>query len=240
MRNQFENDPEFSKEKFVRGNDELLYRFFVPDKYNQNEAEEYPLVLFLHGAGERGNDNEIQLNYVDEIFGTSDFQKQHPSFVLVPQCPENKRWVEVDWSLMRHDQPEMMSEPLTLTMSLLYTVLRKYNIDTNRIYVVGLSMGGYGTWDVISRFPYLFAGAIPICGGGDENQAAKLVDIPIWVFHGTTDKVVPVERSRNMVEAITVKGGRLKYTEYPNRGHLVWNAAFATNGIWDWLFEQKK
>lgn len=230
----------FSKEKFVRDDNELLYRFMIPENYNQDSTEKYPVVLFLHGAGERGNDNEKQLTYIDEIFGANKMRKEHPCFVIVPQCPENKKWVEVDWSLMSNKQPAQMSESLKLTISLLYTIIRKYNIDSNRIYVVGLSMGGYGTWDVISRFPYLFAAAIPICGGGDEAQASKLADVPIWAFHGTKDKVVPVERSRNMVEAISKAGGKPKYTEFPNRGHLVWNSAFATTGIWDWLFSQSK
>ena len=230
----------FLKEKFVRSGNELLYRFMIPDGYNQDSTEKYPLVLFMHGAGERGNDNEVQLTYVDEVFGSDEMRKQHPAFVLVPQCPENQQWVDVDWSLSSHIMPKKMSQSSTLTMALLVTIIAKYNVDIDRIYVVGLSMGGYASWDLISRFPFLFAGAIPICGGGDELMASVIAEVPVWAFHGGTDKVVPVERSRNMVSAISDNGGTPKYTEFPNKGHLVWNAAFATNGIWDWLFSQSK
>lgn len=228
----------FSKEEFKRDENSLLYRFSSPENYNSESLERYPLLIFLHGAGERGNDNEIQLSYVDKIFGSEEFRYEFPCFVIVPQCPEDKRWVEVDWGLPSHTQPEEMSISLKLTMALVYETMMNYRIDTQRIYVVGLSMGGYGTWDLITRFPYLFAGAIPICGGGDEKVADKIVDVPVWAFHGAKDKAVPVDRSRNMINTIKENGGNPKYTEYPDKGHLVWTSAFETEGIWEWLFSQ--
>ncbi len=229
----------FSKENFILNNHELKYRFATPENYNPENDEKYPLIIFLHGAGERGNDNERQLTYIDQIFGSNDFRQKHKCFIIVPQCPKDKRWVEVDWGLQSHLQPEEMSEPLWLTSLLLIKITGMYPVDNQRIYVVGLSMGGYGTWDLISRFPETFAGAIPICGGGDENFADKLTNIGIWAFHGAKDKVVPVSRSRNMIAEIKKHGGNPKYTEYSNKGHLVWNSAFATTGIWEWLFAQK-
>ncbi len=229
----------FSKENFVLNTHELKYRFAKPKDYNADEDKKYPLIIFLHGAGERGNDNEKQLTHIAKIFGSNDFREKHKCFIIVPQCPKKQRWVEVDWSLMSHTQPEEMSEPLWLTSLLLIKIAATYPIDNQRVYVAGLSMGGYGTWDLISRFPETFAGAIPICGGGDENFAKKLTNIGIWAFHGKKDRVVPVERSRNMIAEIEKHGGKPKYTEYPNKGHLVWNEAFVTNGIWEWLFAQK-
>lgn len=194
----------------------------------------------MHGAGERGNNNEIQLTHIDVVFGSEDFRRDFPCFILLPQCAENNRWVEVDWDLPSHTIPQSMSVPLKLTMTVLLRTIHKYNIDTNRIYVTGLSMGGYGTWDIIARFPEIFAAAVPICGGGDENTAEIIYDIPIWAFHGAKDRLVPVSRTQNMINAIKAQGGTPKYTEFPDLGHLSWNAAYATEGLWEWLFSQKK
>ncbi len=228
----------FSKEVFIKGEASIPYRLSLPLNYDKNKK--YPLLLFLHGAGERGNDNEIQLNHIDKIFDSQEFRQQYPCIIIVPQCPEGKRWVETDWGAASHTQPENMSEPLDLTMTLLLSSLMKYNIDKNRVYVVGLSMGGFGVWDVITRFPNIFSAAVPICGGGDEKLASKIVNMPIWAFHGTKDPVVKVSRSRNMVEAIANLGGHPKYTEYPTKGHGVWNSAFQTKNLWKWLFNQNK
>jgi predicted peptidase len=230
----------FSKEIFENDGKHLLYRFSTPENFDSDTNIKYPLILFLHGAGERGSDNEIQITYVDKIFGSEEFRSKYPCFVVVPQCPVDKRWVEVDWHLPSHIQPVEMSEPLKLTVALIFKIMRFYNVDKNRIYVVGLSMGGYGTWDLITRFPYLFAAGVPICGGGDENTASKIIDVPVWAFHGAKDNVVVVSRSGNMINAIKKAGGNPQYTEYPDKGHFVWDAAFNTPELWQWLFEQSK
>lgn len=230
----------FSRETYKNGSSELLYRLSLPDGYDAQSKEKYPLILFLHGAGERGNDNEAQLTHIDKVFENKQFRDEHKCIIIIPQCPKNKRWVEVDWTLPAHKQPEKMSENLNLTMSLLYSALIKYNVDKKRIYVVGLSMGGFGVWDLITRFPYLFAAAVPICGGGDEDVAAKAATVPIWAFHGAKDKLVMVSRTRNMIKSIKDNNGNPKYTEYPTKGHLVWNLAFENANLWTWLFEQKK
>ncbi len=230
----------FEKHKFIRNGDTLLYRIEYPKNFNRDSATKYPLILFFHGAGERGNDNKAQLTYIDKIFGSEKFRDKYPAIIILPQCPKNKRWVEVDWSLKKSAMPKNMSDPMRLTVALLMSTIKKYPIDTNRIYVTGLSMGGFGTWDIIARFPDLFAAAIPICGGGDENTAKSIAHIPIWAFHGSKDRVVPVIRSRNMIKAIRKNGGKPKYTEVPNKGHFVWNIAYATPGLWKWLFSQHK
>lgn len=229
----------FEKKVFTEDSKSLPYRFVKPLNYTENNEEKYPLILFLHGAGERGNDNELQLTYVDTVFGKEWFRNKYPSFVVLPQCPLEKRWVEVDWKLPTHKQPEHMSEQLQLVMKIIESVTKEFNVDTTRIYVIGLSMGGFGTWDLISRFPNKFAAAIPICGGADVSTACKIKNMPVWAFHGAKDKVVMVDRSRKMIEAMQKCGATPKYTEYKNSGHLIWNKVFANKKVWEWLFNQK-
>ncbi|MCA9047007.1 MAG: prolyl oligopeptidase family serine peptidase, partial [Planctomycetaceae bacterium] len=125
-------------------------------------------------------------------------------------------------------------------LELLDQLIKTHAIDEDRIYVMGLSMGGYGTWDLLARHPEKFAAGVPICGGGDEKQAAKIKEMPIWVFHGDADTAVKVERSRNMVAAIKEAGGKPKYTEYPGVGHNSWTPAINEPEILPWLFSQKR
>ncbi len=253
--NMFAQKELFQKHIYSNETKELPYRLFVPKDVALNTAiqdvieenvifyekntKKYPLVLFMHGAGERGCDNNVQLTYIDAVFGSDEFQKEHPCFVFAPQCPNELKWVEVSWSLDSHIQPETTSYSMELTMEIIDQLIEKYPIDTDRLYVTGLSMGGFGTWDIISRYPNTFAAAIPICGGGDENTAFAIHKTPIWAFHGANDKAVKTSRSRNMIEAIRDVGGNPKYTEYPKLGHLCWNEAYATEGLFDWLFSQK-
>lgn len=228
----------FEKFEYIDdNNDTLRYCLSKPD--NIEKTKLYPLVIFLHGAGERGYDNQKQLTHIEKPVSDSSFRKLFPCFVLAPQCPPNKRWVEVDWSAPSHTMPEQPSIHLKLLLELVSNLLRKEKIDETRIYVTGLSMGGYGTWDLISRYPDLFAAAAPICGGGDEKQASKLTKIPIWNFHGTLDKAVSVERSRNMIKAIRNAGGNPIYTEYLQGTHNVWTITYNNQLFWDWLFNQK-
>lgn len=150
------------------------------------------------------------------------------------------RWVEVDWGLMSHTMPKEPSVPMAATIRLLDSIIKVYPIDTNRIYVMGLSMGGYGVWDIIARLPNKFAAAVPICGGADLKTAPKIAHIPIWVFHGAKDGVVPVERSRRMVAELKKYGGKPIYTEYPNVHHGAWYPAFKNPELFKWLFQQNK
>lgn len=224
---------------FENENGVLLYRYYQPHQ-KITELKRLPLVIFLHGAGERGNDNEKQLTHAAEVFTDPKTQEQFPAYVIAPQCAENHRWVEVDWNLSEHDMPRNISKYAGLTMNLVDWLIEGLPIDTNRIYITGLSMGGYGTWDLIARFPDKFAAAVPVCGGGDVNQASKISHISIWVFHGAKDKVVIPERSRSMVKAIKEAGGNPKYTEYPNLGHFSWDAAYNEPKLLPWLFSQSK
>lgn len=214
----------------------LNYRLLVPPKIE--EGKKYPLVIFLHGAGERGNDNAAQLKH-----GVGDFvrhRSDYPCFLIAPQCPEGKKWVEVDWSAASHDLPAEPGDQMALVRGVIDQFVKEKPIDADRIYITGLSMGGYGTWDAISRYPDLFAAAAPICGGGDPKHAKTIKDLPIWCFHGDQDQAVKVERSRAMIEAIKAAGGEPKYTEYPGVGHDSWTRSYANDEFFAWLFAQKR
>ncbi len=218
----------------------LNYRLLVPKDYSQTGTESYPLVLFLHGAGERGDDNVKQLVHGTKEFAKEENRQKYPCFVVAPQCPNGKKWVEVDWSADTHKQPEEESISLVLTRETLAALQKEFRIDAKRLYVTGLSMGGYGTWDMITRTPEVFAAAIPICGGGDETVADKVSKLPVWVFHGDKDTAVKPERSRRMVAAIEAAGGKPKYTEYPEVGHDSWTQTYANPEVIGWLFAQKR
>ncbi|GIW79831.1 MAG: hypothetical protein KatS3mg105_1638 [Gemmatales bacterium] len=215
-----------------KGN-KLPYRLLKPKNYDPKKK--YPLVLFLHGAGERGTDNKKQL-----IHGIGDFvrnQDKYPCFVVVPQCPAGQTWA--DWRY-KGPQPKEPTLPTKLSLQLVEQIQKKYSIDDKRLYITGLSMGGFGTWDVICRYPDKFAAAVPICGGGDPRLAEKIKDLPIWAFHGAKDRAVKPERSRLMIEAIKKAGGKPKYTEYPDVGHAAWVPAYRDQKLFEWLFSQKR
>jgi predicted peptidase len=215
----------------------LLYRLLKPEGYDP--AKKYPLVIFLHGAGERGNDNEAQLKHGVKEFVKSDVRKKYPCFLIAPQCPTRQVWAGLEGGFGSHKQAAKPSEPGRLVLELIGAMQKEYSIDPNRIYLTGLSMGGYGTWDLLARRPKLFAAGAPVCGGGDESTAEKIANIPIWVFHGDKDTSVPVARSRTMVEALKKAGGHPKYTEYPGVGHNSWDKAYADPELMKWLFAQK-
>lgn len=216
----------------------LPYRLLKPAKYDA--AQKYPLVVFLHGAGERGDDNKIQLVHGMGDFASPANREKYPCFVIAPQCPKNERWVEVDWGAAKHDMPEKSASPMRLTHELMATLEKEFSIDPTRIYITGLSMGGYGTWDAIQRHPDRFAAAIPICGGGDPKYAEKIKLIPLWAFHGAKDTAVKPERSRDMIAAIKQAGGAPKYTEYPDAGHDSWTATYKNPEVFAWLFAQRR
>lgn len=218
----------------------LKYRLLAPKDFKGGDETKYPLVLFLHGAGERGDDNRVQLIHGMGDFASDEIMAKYPAFVVAPQCPKNQKWANVDWGADSHTMPTEPSDSMRLTLELLESLQKALPIDANRIYITGLSMGGYGTWDALQRRPDLWAAAAPICGGGDPNGAKVMKDIPIWVFHGDQDGAVKVQRSREMVEALKAAGGSPKYTEYPGVGHDSWTATYRNPEFYAWLFAQKK
>lgn len=196
---------------------EHRYLTFLPRDYEREPAREFPLILFLHGSGERGLDvNRVRTHGPHKFLGK---HPELPFIVIEPQCLPGEWW-----------NPEEV-------LDLLDVICSKYRVDPKRIYLTGLSMGGYGTWSTIPEAAGRFAAAVPICGGGNPKDAAKLKDTPLWVFHGTKDPVVPVERSREMVRAVRRAGGKAKLTEYPETGHESWTQAYNDPALYEWLLK---
>lgn len=227
---------EMAAKEFTGPGGTLLYRLYGPK--GASAENRLPMILFLHGAGERGDDNALQLKNCMKQFLAQ--QSKYPAFIVAPQCPKGKKWNEVDWHAASHVTPEKPSDPFASLLPLLDALQKEFPVDPKRLYVTGLSMGGYGTWDLLTRRPETFAAAVPICGGGDESKAAAIAKVPQWIFHGGADRVVKPERSRNMVEALKKAGAQPRYTEYEGVGHNSWDKAYADPELWSWLFTQKK
>src|SRR5690348_1675728 len=189
----------FSYSKFIDGKDTLNYRMLFPDA---DTFRKYPLVIFLHGAGERGSDNEAQLKWGVMNFATDENMMRHPALVIAPQCPLKTGWS----NFLRKDMKltPTPSKPMELVIKLIHQLIKTMPVDTNRIYITGLSMGGYGTYDAIERYPNLFAAAVPVCGGGDTSRAASIAHIPIWIFHGAEDPVVNPVYDQQVLQALTM------------------------------------
>lgn len=216
----------------------LQYRIHLPK--NLQQGQRYPLVVFLHGSGERGSDNKQQL-----LLGVRDIlsycrSKELPAFIIAPQVPVGEKWVNVDGAADFQNMPQRPSASMQMLIGLLDELILALPVDKNRIYVTGLSMGGFGTWDLIERFPHRFAAAIPVCGGGDELMAPLIKAMPIWAFHGEKDPIVKTARSRNMIKAIRMAGGHPLYSEYPGVEHNAWDRAYKDQAVLSWLFEQHK
>lgn len=219
--------------------DGRVFRYRLAEKASE-DGSKIPLVLFLHGAGERGTNNVAQLYHgVGELVCWLDAHEKGYRLVA-GQVPDRKRWVEVDWNAKKHDMPAEPSETMALLLAFLDGQLADPAVDASRVYVTGISMGGYGTWDILCRRPDVFAAAMPICGGGDVAQAAKIAKVPIWAFHGSADGAVPVSRSRDMVSALWKAGSNAHYREYPDAGHNVWTATYGDEAVLDWFFRQTK
>lgn len=230
-------DDAFEKHVFDPGGAALPYRLLRPAKLKT--GVKYPLVLFFHGAGERGDDNVKQLVHGMKEFVKDVNRTKHPCFVVAPQCPAGTWWSAPTRSKLAKPAARL-HRPLESSMALLDSLEREFPIDAARIYVTGLSMGGYATWDLILHHPDRFAAAAPICGGGDVAQAGKLAQLPIWAFHGEADKAVPVALTRGMIDAIRKAGGKPRYTEYAGVGHDSWTRTYADPKFIAWLFAQKK
>jgi len=222
---------------------EFRYRLLRPASVagDGRDGQRYPLVLFLHGAGERGNDNVKQLKYLPTWLADPALRQRHPCFVLAPQCRMDERWVDVSWAdATSTPQPTTPTIDLAAATKALEETLVREAIDPARIYLTGLSMGGYGTWDLAARMPDRFAAILPVCGGGDERVADRIAALPIWCFHGDADTAVPVDRSRTMIAAVKAADGRPIYSELPGVGHDSWTPAYRDRFVLDWLFSQRR
>jgi predicted peptidase len=225
----------FDKLLYANKGDTLPYRLLKP--VNPESKELFPLVIFLHGKGERGTDNEVQIKHISEFFLDTRYRGKYPCFVIAPQCSKKDTWA--DYSGNKDDISENPTKPTRLLLKLIEEVSKEFPIDPSRIYITGLSMGGYGTWDLISRFPNKFAAAVPICGGGSPKIAPEIKHIPIWAFHGAQDRIVSPEESRRMIKALRDAGGTPGYTEYPDVEHNSWVHAYKEPHLIHWLFKQK-
>ncbi len=214
------------------------YRIRRPDRIA--EGERLPLVVFLHGAGERGDDNVSQLKYFPQRAFSEEHLLRHRCIVLAPQCPSGESWVEFDHPYEASMKQEEAAPAMQAAIAAVQRVLEQEPVDPFRVYLVGLSMGGYGTWDLAARHPELFAAIVPICGGGDPATASQLASVPTWAFHGTADTVVPEVRTVEMVEAIQDAGGSPKYSALEGVGHNSWSTAFGPEGGMDWMFDQQR
>ena len=222
----------------------LGYRLYVPADYDPNVK--YPVVLFFHGYGERGSGNDVQLGCgMMKDFFSKGYYKDHPCIIIAPQCPSSSQWAVQGYtgSYTISDTPSTntFTEAIQLSKLAVDQTIKDYNVDTNRLYVTGLSMGGYGTWNIITHYPDYFAAAAPLCGGGDPSKASRLVNIPIWCFHGSADPTVPVSGTRDMYNAITAAGGqKIHYTEWVDKDHYIWSPTYARADLWNWMFNQSK
>lgn len=212
----------------------LPYRLYRP---SCKPGLSYPLILHLHGAGSWEDDNTAQLTQARRFV-----RPDYPAFILAPKTIRPMKWVDLDWSATGHVQPVVPTPSLQAAHELLMMLLRhEPAADSARVYATGQSMGGYGVWDMITRYRETFTAAVPVCGGGDVAAMARLSDLPIWAFHGAKDTAVPVQNSRALVAALRRAGSTVvRYTEYPELGHAAWEPAYDNPALFEWLFAQGK
>ncbi len=234
----------FSSESYQGTRGELSYRILKPKKIK--ESEKYPLVLFLHGAGERGDDNQKQLVHGSKLFLDSKNRKEFPCFAVFPQCKKETYWsnAEIDRSsnpiALKFQNGGEPTLAMDVVMELLSELLENPQVDKDRVYVIGLSMGGMGTLEIISRMPNTFAAAIPICGGGNLEATENYKHVPLWVIHGAKDDVVKPQLSVDIVNTLLNKGAYPKFTLYDYANHNSWDPAFAEPELLKWLFSHSK
>jgi predicted peptidase len=206
-------------EKEIVKKAELEYWLYLPADYLKADKE-WPMMMFLHGAGERGDNIDDVLVHGPAKLASEG--KDFPFIIISPQCPRGVGWAD------KTDELIALCDHITDT----------YAVDKNRLYITGLSMGGYGTWALIGKYPEKFAAAAPICGGGDDDSSHKLKNFPIWVFHGAKDDVVPISQSEEMVEVIKEAGNKnIKFTVYPDAGHDSWTETYDNPELYEWFLE---
>jgi predicted peptidase len=233
-----DNRDRFEALTFQAGDYKLPYRLLKPRPFD--EKQKYPLVIFLHGAGERGDDNDKQLVHGMNDFASDEIMSKYPAFVFAPQCPDAQAWGGINRLARLPTPADELTPALDAALSAVATLRKEFPIDDRRIYITGLSMGGYGTWNALANRTELFAAAAPICGGGETSTVGKFKHIPIWAFHGSDDKTVPAERSREMIDALKAAGANPKYTEYSGVGHDSWTQTYNNPALYEWLFAQRK
>ena len=240
-----QNESIFLHKQFIDGKDTLNYRLLLPKKLKKKGK--YPLHLFLHGIGERGNDNKQQLKYVAGLFINQRNRNYYKSYGIFPQCPDGDSWstrkiVESKDGLNhKFYDNKKPTKALSLVLKLMDSFAKLNNVNENRIYVSGLSNGGMGTFEMLYRRPNMFAAGVPICGGANIKTAKLFAKkTPVWIFHGANDDVVHPLYSVRMVDAIIKAGGKPKFTLYDDVGHDSWTNAFKEKGYFKWIYTQNK
>jgi predicted peptidase len=237
----------YERKEFVTASGKVLpYRILFPENYDRKKK--YPLILFLHGAGERGTDNERQLIHGSRLFLKEENRKNFPAIIVIPQCPEDSYWssVKIDRSKqpmqIEFDYAAEVNWPLDAANMLVKNIAREEAVDLERLYITGLSMGGMGTFEAVFRFPNNYAAALPICGGGNtETYDQRVRNTAFRVFHGSADAVVDVNLSRNMVKKLQeLKVKKVEYKEYAGVNHNSWENAFAEPDFLSWMFQQRR
>jgi predicted peptidase len=213
--------------QFVKGVSKQGLNYQLWGSPKLDGTKRYPLVIWLHGSGQSGTDNESQLGGAPKIWTSEDNLAKQPCFLLAPQCPS----ADIGWKNQVADN----------LLALIADLTEHLPIDADRLYLTGSSMGGFGTFSIAAKYPGVFAACVPLCGGGDVKNAEILKNTPFWVFHGDKDDMVPVERSRAIVEAVKLAGGeRMKYTELEGAGHGITGIVYPRADLHEWLFQQKK
>lgn len=237
----------FEKQWFIQNGDTLPYRILFPKDYDA--SKEYPLVLFLHGRGESGVDNEKNLLHGAAMFLLDSVREKYPAIVVFPQCPSDSYWSNVQTVsegsprgkrtfYFIEDGPP--SRAMSLVMQLIKNICTRFKVDEDRIYAGGLSMGGMGTFELVRRMPKTFAAAFAICGGAHPGTAKEMKKTDWWLFHGLKDDVVLPIYSQQMEEALKKARANVKATYYPNANHNSWDPAFAEPNLLPWLFSKEK
>lgn len=217
----------------------LHFRLLRPIQVEPDKK--YPIMLYLHGAGERGDDNKLQLMYLPEWMTRKEWRQKYACYLMAPQLPRGRYWAPLRVSQGAPNASTAAPSEGELVYRAMEALFKELPVDQQRVYLTGLSMGGFGSWALAAAHPERFAAVAPICGGGDPAWAERLKNVPIWAVHGDADKVVPPQRSRDMIAAIKAVGGSARYTELKGVAHDSWTPAYNDpDGILPWIFEQRK
>ena len=236
---------DFKREHFISKGDTLNYRILQPKNFS--ESEKYPVVLVLHGAGERGDNNESQLVHGSDVFLNEENRDKYPAIVIFPQAPKEDYWAKVEvkrdtmpyqFDFKNKDTP---TKSMTMVMKLMDSITSQNYVNKDKVYVGGLSMGGMGTYEILYKKPEMFAAAFAICGGANPEIAADYAEgLNIWIFHGEKDDIVPPRLSKTMAREINHHGGNAKLSLYPDDNHNSWDSAFSEPYLLEWLFKNSK